>query len=128
GYRAIEGEVWETDETGRPVEPTGRRGLQLRFVDKWQGAPLVGQDPENPGSATRIDEHALGEGAYFVAIDSSGLGSGVVDGLRELGFGKGKYPVFEYYGSGPATDRRSFTNQRAQHYFAMKDQMFKGEL
>ena len=128
GYRAIEGEVWETDEAGKPTKPTGRRGLHLRKIDGWQGAPLVGNNPENRGSATRIDEYALGEGAYFVAIDSSGLGSGVIDGLRDLGFGKMKYAVFEYYGSGPTTDRRAFTNQRSQHFFAMKDQMFRGEL
>src|SRR5690606_3378221 len=86
GYRSIEGEVWETDDTGKPVTPTGRKGLHVRIIDKWQGAPLVGNDPENPGSATRIDGHTLGEGAKFLAIDASGLGSGVVDGLRDLGF------------------------------------------
>ncbi|MFT4260351.1 hypothetical protein [Microbacterium sp.] len=127
GYTAIEGEVWETDpQTGNPVRGTGQRGLQVRLIDKWQGAPLVGADPDNPGSATRIDRHALGEGAWLVAIDSAGLGSGVIDGLRDLGFGRGKYQVFEYYGSGPTTDRRAFTNQRAQHYFALKDMMFAG--
>lgn len=129
GYRALEGEVWETDPaTNEPIKATGKRGLQVRLIDKWQGAPLVGNNPENVGSATRIDQYALGEGSKFVAIDASGLGSGVVDGLRDLGFGKMKYAVFEYYGSGPTTDRRAFTNQRSQHYFALKDEMFRGHL
>lgn len=128
GYESIEGDVWTTDESGKPLERTGKRGLRVRFIDKWIGAPLVGHNPDNPGSATRIDEHMLGSGAWLAAVDASGMGGGAIDGLRELGFGAGKYQVFEYYGSGPTTDRRAFTNQRAQHYFALKDMMRRGEI
>ena len=128
GYECISGEVWSTDETGNPLEPTGREGVRVRRVDAWSRAPLVGNDPENPGSATRIDMHALGAGVSLVTIDATGMGSGVVDGLRDLGFGKQRYAVIEYYASGASTDRRAYTNARAQHYFALKSAMRAGEI
>lgn len=129
GYRCYEGEVWETDpETSRPTRPTGRRGIHVRHIANWRNAPLVGSDPDNLSSAYRVNEHAIGEGCSFVAVDASGLGAGLVDGLRDLDFGKGRYNVFEYWASGPSTDKRSYTNARAQHYFGLKEQMFRGEI
>src|SRR5690606_35116002 len=120
GYRSLRGEVWTTDDKGEPLEPTGREGLHVRRIDSWSKAPLVGHDPETLGSATRIDQHALGSGTDLVVVDATGMGAGVVDGLRELGFGKAKYQVLEYYASGASTDRRSYINARAEHYFALK--------
>lgn len=128
GYRSVEGEVWKTDEFGNPTEPTGRRGVRVRRIDDWKGAPLVGSNPENPGSATRIDKHALGAGSQLVIIDATGLGGGVVDGLRDLGFGKQRYAVMEYFGSAASTDSRAYLNARAEHYFALKKLAFSESL
>lgn len=128
GYRCIVGDVWETDESGKPIRNTGRTGYKIRLIDHWTKAPLVGNDPDNLGSAQRINNIALGEGADFITIDATGLGGGVVDGLRDLDFRDGKYKVFEYYGAGATTDRRQFVNARAQHYFALKGQMHKFEI
>jgi hypothetical protein len=129
GYRMLEGEIWETDpETGKPTKGTGRRGIQIRYIDHWFKAPLVGSDPDNPSSASRINAYAVGEGCPFIAVDATAMGAGVVDGLRDLDFGKGKYAVFEYWASGAPTDRRAYTNARAQHYFDLKDKCFRGEV
>ena len=129
GYRMLEGEIWETDpETGKPTKATGRRGIHVRYIDSWRAAPIVGNDPANLGSATRINNLALGEGCSFIAVDATGMGGGLVDGLRDLDFGRGKYAVFEYWASGPSTDRRSYTNARAQHFFDLKNRMHRGEV
>jgi hypothetical protein len=129
GYRCIEGEVWETDpDTGKPTKPTGRRGVQVRRIDSWNRAPLVGNDPENLGSATRINAYTINEGVTFVAVDATGLGGGLIDGLRDLDFGRGRYQVFEYWASGASTDKRQYTNARAQHYFGLKTRMFLAEV
>lgn len=128
GYRSVEGAVWETDEEGKPVRDTGRRGLQVRLIDHWGRAPLVGSDPANQSSAFRVNAHAINEACPFIAVDATGLGAGLVDGLRDLDFGRGKYQVFEYWASGASTDRRAYTNARAQHYFGLKDAMFRGAI
>lgn len=129
GYESIEGEVWETDpDTGEPTKPTGRKGLRVRLIDSWTKAPLTGSDPNNPSSANRVNEYAIGAGCEFIAVDATGLGGGLVDGLRDLDFGRGKYLVFEYWASGASTDRRSYTNARAEHYFALKSAAYAGEI
>ena len=131
GYQAREGEVWETDpETGKPIRPTGRRGLQVRKVDRWVKAPLVGQNPENLGSAQRIHNHALGEGANVVCIDASGMGSAIFDGLREIEFQQSylPYSVVEIFGGAAPTDKRAFVNARAEQYFELKRRFFAGEI
>jgi hypothetical protein len=128
GYRAWDGEVWETDLAGKPTKGTGRRGLYVRKIDSWSKAPLVGHDPENPGSATRIDEHALGAGSEFVTIDAAGMGSGVVDGLYQLASDPPAYDILEYNGAYSPTDGRAFTNYRAETYFDLKRQMFAQEI
>lgn len=127
GYQARWGEVWDTDpETGKPTKPTGRRGLNIRKVDRWTKAPLVGDDPTNLGSAQRIHNHAIGEGANVVGIDASGLGSGVVDGLRQIR-GEG-YVVVEIFGGAAPSDKRAFVNARAEQYFELKRRFFAGEI
>lgn len=130
GYEAIEGEVWETDpETGLPTKPTGRRGLRVRLVEQWWKAPVSSTDPENLGSAQRIDALALASGARMVNVDASGLGSGVIDGLSEIAYLTPRsYGVYEVFGNYPSTDKRAFRNMRAEQYFELKRRMFAGEL
>jgi hypothetical protein len=131
GLQAIEGEVWETNpETGKPVKGTGRRGLHVRKVDRWTKAPLVGNNPENLGSAQRIHNHAVGCGARIVCIDASGMGSSVVDGLRDIEYEQGylQYTIFEAFGGAAPSDKRAFVNARAEQYFELKRRCFAGEI
>lgn len=127
GYEAIEGEVWETDpETGLPTKPTGRRGLRVRYVNSWRKRPLTSSNPENLGSAQLIDAAALASGAILVNVDASGLGSGAIDGLMEIG--STGYYVYEVFGNYPSTDKRAFVNMRAEQYFELQKRAFAGEL
>lgn len=126
-YSYVEGEVWECDpETNKPIKPSGERGGQLRFVTTWSKAPLVSKDPSNLGSAERIHTAALANGTSVVAVDASGLGVGAIDGLKNLN--EGEYVIVEVYGSAPPTDKRAYTNIRAEQYFRMKQMMHAGLL
>lgn len=124
-YSRVEGEVWETDDLGRPVTPTGRTGWRIRRVGGWSKAPLVGDDPKNPGSAQRIHAIAQAEGAEVVVVDASGIGSGVIDGLVQM---RVPYPVVEAFGGAASTDRRAYVNRRAEQFFELKRKMAAGEL
>lgn len=132
GYQAWPGEVWETDDaTGEPVTPTGRRGLHIRKIGKWGKAPLTGEDPENLGTAQRIDALLLGEGAPVLSIDAAGMGGAVIDGLREIQRkrgGKPRYFTVEVFGNAPPSDKREYINARVEQYFELKRRMFAGEI
>ena len=126
-YARRDGEVWETDpETTLPTKRTGRRGQQVRFLAQWSKAPLTSSNPDNPGSAERIHEYALAEGASVILVDASGLGIGVIDGLNELS--QGRYTVIEVYGSAASSDARAHLNARSENYFKLRDDMFAGRL
>jgi len=132
GYRCVPGEVWDVDDAGEPIRRTGRQGVQVRLIDHWSKAPLVGKDPENLGSAERIDAIARGDGTPFVIVDASGIGSGTIDGLADLCVnddGNLAYEVLEALGqSTVGVDTRRYTNWRAHIYFELKRMMHLGEI
>lgn len=125
GYTLEKGEVWETDGNGKPVKTTGRVGFRIRRRAKWSKAPLTGTNPQNPGSSERIHEIALADGHQLVKVDASGIGSGVLDGLYEIG---GNYQVVEVFAGAPATDPRAYVNMRAELFFQLKADMNAGTL
>lgn len=127
GYECLRGEVWETDDTGKPVKATGRQGYRIRRVDKWNKTPLVGTNPNSPGTATKIDQWAGSRGAYLVKIDAAGLGKGVYDGLIDLG-ATNRYLLAGVYGSTPSQDPREYINIRVETFFKLKEDMNKGRL
>lgn len=121
------GEVWETDDAGKPVRGTGVEGVRLRHVGEWRKAPLVGNNELNPGSAQRVHKIAVEEIIPVVKVDASGIGSGVIDGLAQLNE-ENDYVVIEVFGGAPATDNRAYRNMRAEQFFEMKTAMLRGEL
>ncbi len=131
-YIARWGEVWETDDLGKPVRRTGRKGLQLRYLDSWKKAPLTGGQGDNIGTTERAHAHMLAEAATVLKFDASGMGSAVIDGLATLNdyqLGKHGYIWFEVYGqSTMGVDRRQYENARAEQYFNMKKMLHAGDL
>ena len=121
------GEIWETDEAGKPTKGTGVEGVRLRHVGEWRKAPLVGNNELNPGSAQRVHKIAVEEIIPVVKVDASGIGSGVIDGLAQLNE-ENDYVVIEVFGGAPATDNRAYRNMRAEQFFEMKTAMLRGEL
>lgn len=134
-YAATWGEVWEDvldEETGEVIgeRPTGKRGIQLRWLADWRRAPITGNNPDNPGSAQRVHEHALASGTRMVAVDATGIGGPLLDGLAEIG----RTQVLPYHwaeifaGTTRGVDTRTYINARAYFYFEMKRMLREGEL
>lgn len=113
------------DDDGQPV-----RGMRLRYVDSWRGAPLVNKThPDGKvemGTAERVHEIAMSIGAGSVRVDASGLGGGVADRLWDLSKGGKLYEVVEVNGGAGSPDRRSHYNQRAYQYDMLRKGMFQG--
>lgn len=130
-YIMRRGEVWDTDpETGKPTNPTGQPGMQIRKIGEWKNAPLTGSDPQNLGTDQRIHALACGEGVSVVKPDASGIGGGVIDGLLDIARTQGqRYFIVEMYGQSTIdVDTRQFINARASQFFALKKMMQKGTL
>lgn len=87
------------DEEGNEV-----RGLKVRYVDSWRGAPLVTKmNPDGTsemGTAERVHAIAASIGAESVRVDVTGVGGGVVDQLWNLSRGGKSYDVVEMMGGG----------------------------
>lgn len=136
-YECQEGWVWENeyDEDGEELPPvkTGELGLWVRYVDSWRKAPVSGQNPENMGSANRIDLLALEYGVQAVNIDAGGgLGAGLFDAIMDLWDRDPRsqsYALYEVYGNDmKMVDRRSFLNLRAMMFSELKRRMNAGEI
>lgn len=132
-YIARWGEVWETHpETGKPIRRTGKVGMHLRHLDSWSKAPLTGKQKNNLGTAERVHERMIGEGAQYLKFDVSGMGAGVEDGLAELNeyqYWRHGYMWFGVYGQATLdVDRRQYENARAEQYFRMKSMLHNGLL
>ena len=93
-----------------------RRGRVLEGLDIWQGRDLMYTASE---TALAIDH--LKPRAVFV--DSAGLGGGVVDRLRQLG-----YRVIGVNSGTRAHDQNSFSNLKAEMWSRMRDWLVDGAL
>lgn len=128
-YRCERGMVWSTDpETNKPVESTGRMGWRIRYVNSWKNVELSWDDPQNPGTAQRIDAHARAIGARVVSVDAAGMGVAVTNPLVHLSRNHADYAVAEVWGSKPPLDRRAFVNIRAEVIFALQAAMARGDV
>jgi hypothetical protein len=124
-YECQEGWVWETDpETDVPVLNTERKGYLIRYVDSWNKVPVTSNDPDNPGTAERIDKLATEYGVNVVNIDAGGgLGIGVFDGIQNVWRSSPRIPTYSVFmadGSSRDVDRRAFINLRAFMFSELK--------
>jgi len=133
-YLCEEGWVWETDpETNEPTVKTETRGLKIRLVDGWSKAPVTSNNPENLGTAQRLDSLALSYGVEAVNIDAGGgLGAGLVDAMMDVWDSDRRvqnYELFEVYGNDTkSVDRRAYVNLRAWGFGELKRRMAEGEI
>jgi hypothetical protein len=133
-YECQDGWVWETDpETDEPTVNTGVPGLHIRHVAEWRKAPVTSRNPENLGSAQRIDQLALELGIPTVNIDAGGgLGAGLFDAIEDIWAEDQRsqtYVMFMIDGSNMKDiDRRSAVNLRAWSFSELKRRMNAGEI
>ena len=113
------------DDFGDPI-----RGMRLRYVESWRGAPLVNKThPDGKlemGTAERVHNIAMAIGAGSVRVDASGLGGGVADRLWDLSGGGKHYEVVEVLGGAASPDRRQWYNNRAYQFDMLRLGMFQG--
>lgn len=128
-YECQEGWVWETDpETDEPLFQTEQRGYRFRYVDSWSKAPLTSSNPQNLGTAQRLNKLAVEYDVEVVNIDASGgLGVGVFDAIHELD-DQGDYYMYEVFGNDKKdVDTRAFINLRALMFSELKKVMSAGQ-
>lgn len=92
-----------------------RQGLRTwgrkpyREIDLMRCASLIAHELTNPDETERVE---------YVMIDATGLGAGVVDRLRQLGFGP---QVIEVGFGTRANDDKRYTNKRTEIWCRMRD-------
>lgn len=143
-YTAQEGWVYETeewvvDENGDgntvPIEPprkTNRRGIRIRYLDRWRGLPfspirnMNGERMTEMAANERVNNAALTIGAYQVRIDADGMGLIMADNMIDVM--TGEYELIRIKGNDPSPDRNGFYNQRAFQFSELARRMRIGEI
>lgn len=133
-YLVQDGWVWETDpETNELLVNTGVAGLNIRYVDSWNRAPVSSKNPEKLGTANRVDQLALEYGVPTVNIDAGGgLGAGLFDAIEDIWYEDRREQSYSMYmidGSNVRDiDRRAYINLRAFGFGDLKRRMAAGEI
>ena len=65
------------------------------------------------------------DGGGWVIVDEVGLGAGVVDRLKELGY---RYHAYPFNGGRKAYDQERFLNARAESYWHLRQKLEAGEI
>jgi hypothetical protein len=86
-----------------------RQGRKVEPLISWRGLDLM-------ASADRIAEEIDNWQPDAVVIDETGIGSGVVDRLRQL-----RYEVFGFNGGESAKDKDTYRNRRVEVWGLMRD-------
>lgn len=93
-----------------------RRGNAIEHMEKWSHASLM----ETTGRAVQAFEKW---GIHTLVVDSSGIGSGVVDRLMEQNF-----PVLAYNGGHRAFTPSTFSNRRTELWWALRTRFEKKKI
>lgn len=95
------------------------QGPIVRSVTSWRDTDLV----KTARRFQRAGEDATPFGGRrpVMVVDAHGMGSSVVDNLRDWG-----WAVEEFYGWSPATNTKRFLNKRAESYFALREALRNG--
>lgn len=91
-----------------------RQGRKVKILGKHSGLDLM-------ATADKIVEAIKAESPDAVVVDDVGIGAGVVDRLRQLG-----YKVFAFNGGGAANDKTTYANRRVETWGLMRDAMREG--
>lgn len=93
-----------------------RRGPVLRLVS-------VTAKEDTMETTGRVATTIRAEQPSAVKVDSDGLGAGVTDRLRELGF-----EVIEIHGGSAAMEPERFANARAEWYWGLRERFVSGDI
>jgi hypothetical protein len=93
-----------------------RRGAQVTRIEEW------GKE-DTMQTTGRIIDIIKSESPKEINVDVVGVGSGVVDRLKELG-----YSVIGIYVGSPSNDKEKFANLRAEIYWGLRQRFESGEI
>lgn len=142
-YTAREGWVYQTTEFRDGVdgwneydlpEPrkTDRRGLRVRYLDRWRGLPFFpihnssGQRTTSEAANERVHAHMTSLGATQLRYDSDGMGKIMGDAMLDVT--DNSYDLIPIKGNGPSSDRDTWYNLRAYAYTEFARRMRLGEI
>lgn len=143
-YTAQEGWVYQTvewaqDDEGNwnerdletPVR-TEKRGVRLRFLDRWRGLPFqpvhnaMGQLTVDIAANQRVHNHMIELGATELRIDADGMGAMMFDAMVDVNYGD--YEMYRMKGNDPSPDRNAWYNARAYTFMEFARRMRAGEI
>lgn len=139
-YLVEEGWVYDTQEYDSKEDDwvdlekprkTERRGIRIRFLDKWRGMPFQtihnknGQVVEE-GANKLVHAHMKATGAKQLRIDVGGMGVNMLDAMYDI-YGE-EYDLVEIDGGTlpPTGTRKGFYNLRAYGYSELARRMREG--
>lgn len=146
-YTAQEGFVWITREWREDPESaeggwdwfdlpapqkTTKRGIKIRYLDRWRGLPFfplhndAGQRTTDIAANERVHAHMKELGATELRIDADGMGAIMHDAMVDVM--DGAYDIIRMMGNDPSPDRNAWYNQRAYQYSELSRRMRMGEV
>ena len=114
-----------------PVK-TGKRGLRIRYLDRWRGLPFfplhneTGQRTTDVAANERVHAHMQELGAYDLRYDADGMGKIMGDAMLDVT--DGSYTLTPIKGNGPSPDRDTWYNLRAYSFSELARRMKLGEI
>lgn len=93
-----------------------RQGRRAVILQKYRGVDTM-------QTAARISQEIENEAPDAVVVDADGLGAGVVDRLKQLGYGA---KVTEFHGGGEPYDKAKYFNRRSECYSELRNQLKNG--
>lgn len=147
-YTAQEGWVYETHEwrvdpesqegnyDWMPLDKprrTSRRGIKVRYLDRWRGLPFFpihnseGKRTVSIAANERVHAHMLETGATQLRIDADGMGSLMHDAMVDIS--SNEYSMIRMKGGDTGTpDRNAWYNHRSYWYASFAEKMRRGEV
>jgi hypothetical protein len=93
-----------------------RQGRKLDVLSKFRGLDTV-------QLATRVIEEIQKHDPDLTVIDGDGIGAGVIDTLRDRGFGK---RLHEFHGGATPDDTKQYFNKRAEAWGLLREALKEG--
>lgn len=142
-YTAQEGWVHETGrykETDEGLEwveydkprKTDRRGLKIRYLDRWRGLPFFpihsadGKRASDMAANERVHAHMTALGASELRYDSDGMGMLMGDAMLDVF--QNRYTLIPVHGNGASPSRNTWYNIRAYGFSELANRMRRGEI
>lgn len=96
-----------------------RQGRKFEILKKYRGL-------DTAQTASQLADLIATLHPEAIIIDGDGIGGGVVDALKMLGFKTPNYNVFEFHGGSSAQDGNMYFNKRAEVWGWMRDWLTAG--